>query len=329
MKLAVCTSAHGFGHTARQLGLIERLHARHAVTLFTHAPHLVEPIPNIDIQAVKWDVGLVQHDSFGVDIAATQAWLSHHVHSGLIDRIAACLASFDLCLCDINPMVMAACQQKGIPVVAVGNFSWSWIYSHFPALDAWTALFREWEGACDAIDISHGLGPGLSGFKSVTQAGRLVRQSSPVEELSNRVLLSFGGFGLKRPEHLMPEIQGVQYIAGAATAIHPRLQAYPNIPYAQLIACASVIVTKVGYGILTEAAQHGIPLLCLKRSDFPEAPYLEAWVRRRGDIVLEGSVDGPSFSFEYQKALCTALKRSKHAKEEQHGAADICRILGL
>ena len=38
MKIAVCTSSHGFGHTARQLGLIERLFPRHQVTSLYPCP---------------------------------------------------------------------------------------------------------------------------------------------------------------------------------------------------------------------------------------------------------------------------------------------------
>ena len=154
MNIAVCTSSHGFGHTARQLGLIERLARRHEVTLFTHAPRVVSLDHAINVRKVKWDVGLVQHDSFGVDVPATKQWLDQHVDSHFIERIAAELSGFELCVVDINPMVMAACLQKNLPVVAVGNFSWSWIYGHFPALEEWTQTVRTWEAMCDAIDIS-------------------------------------------------------------------------------------------------------------------------------------------------------------------------------
>ena len=329
MKIAVCTSSHGFGHTARQLGLIERLVPRHQVTLFTHAPAMAAVPQSVEVRRVKWDVGLVQHDSFGIDVAATLNWLDQNVGDLLIDRIASHLADFDLCIVDINPMVMAACAQNGTPVVAVGNFSWSWIYSHFPPLAQWEQRFKAWEAQCDAIDISDGLGPGLSGFQSIVCAGRLVREGPSVEPIPNSVLLSFGGFGLRSPERLMPEGMGLHFMAGAATAAHPRLHGYPERPYEALIASAGVIVTKVGYGIVTEAVQHGVPLLCLSRSDFPEAPILEAWIRKRGDVVLDGPFNSPDFDVRYREALARVLSRPRPPRMVQNGAADICRLLGL
>ena len=329
MKIAVCTSSHGFGHTARQLGLIERLVSRHQVTLFTHAPAMAVVPQSVEVRRVKWDVGLVQYDSFGVDVVATLNWLEQNVGEPFIEHIASQLADFDLCIVDINPVVMAACAQKGTPVFAVGNFSWSWIYSHFPPLEQWAARFQLWEAQCDAIDISAGLGPGLSGFKSIAYAGLLVREGTTVNPIPKSVLLSFGGFGLRSPELLMPKGLGLHFMAGTATASHPRLHGYPDRPYESLIAAASVIVTKAGYGIVTEAVQHGVPLVCLSRSDFPEAPYLESWIRQRGDVVLDVSIDAPEFSDAYHAALLASLKHRRPNLATQTGADDICQILGL
>lgn len=38
------------------------------------------------------------------------------------------------------------------------------------------------------------------------------------------------------------------------------------------------MITKPGYGVFVEAACHGIPLLYLQRDDWPETPYLSAWL---------------------------------------------------
>ena len=117
----------------------------------------------------------------------------------------------------------------------------------------------------------------------------------------------------------MPEGLGLHYMAGTATATHPRLNGYPGRPYNSLIASAGVIVTKVGYGIVTEAVQHGVPLLCLSRSEFPEAPLLEKWIRKRGDLVLDGPLDSPDFDVQYRLALACVLSRPRPSRMVQSG----------
>lgn len=328
MKIAICTSAHGFGHTARQLALASLLSRRHEVTIFTAVPNLVDD-PYVREVRVRWDVGLVQRDGFGVDPAATKRWLERHVDSSFVDAIAKALRGFDFCVVDINPMVLAACQQMALPHVAIGNFSWSWIYGHFPELSGWARQFAEWESRSEAIDISADLGPGLSGFKTVEGAGLLARETSAHSLPKNSILLSFGGFGLENPEPLMPEMNGLHYLAGTETATHPRLHAYPKVRYPSLIAGAGVIVTKVGYGIVTEAMQHGVPLVCLSRTAFPEAAFLEDAVRRRGDTVIRSDVGSDEFPGEYAEALALALERNPLPHRPMSGAIDICLVLDL
>lgn len=57
-------------------------------------------------------------------------------------------------------------------------------------------------------------------------------------------------------------------------------QALP-MAFSDQLASVDVLLTKPGYGMFTEAALHGLPVLTVARGDWPEEPYLEAWMRER------------------------------------------------
>ena len=52
--------------------------------------------------------------------------------------------------------------------------------------------------------------------------------------------------------------------------------------FIDLMASVDLVVTKTGYGMLVEAACNGVPLLFLARPDWPEWPWLEAWIEDLG-----------------------------------------------
>jgi hypothetical protein len=75
-----------------------------------------------------------------------------------------------------------------------------------------------------------------------------------------------------------------------------------GIPYPSLVATVDAVLTKPGYGIYTEAALAGTPLIWLDRGAFPEAPWLEDAMRARGDVKV-GTVDGQDLPAQIAGAL--------------------------
>jgi hypothetical protein len=60
------------------------------------------------------------------------------------------------------------------------------------------------------------------------------------------------------------------------------------VPFASLLAGVDAVLTKPGYGVLSEALIAGQRLCWVERGQFPEAPYLEAVMRARGDVKVRG-----------------------------------------
>jgi hypothetical protein len=99
------------------------------------------------------------------------------------------------------------------------------------------------------------------------------------------VLVSFGGLGLDGLDARLPRIDGVTWLLAAPM---PRLDRpdcafVEGVPYPALVAGADAVLTKPGYGIFAEAALAGTPVVWVPRGAFPEAPFLEAAMRARGD----------------------------------------------
>ncbi len=286
MNVAILCSAHGFGHTGRQLALAEALLAEgSAVRLYTAVPPARFAEDAVGIEVVPWtiDVGIQQRDSVTEDPEGTVARVEAVVTDAAIDRLAASLAGVDVAVVDIAPAALEACRRAGVPAIAVGNFDWAWVYGHYPALAPWVDRWRAWQAPHDACFV--GPGPGLFGFRSVRTFGVLGRRRPPVRVADTAVLVSFGGFGLEGIDALLPRVDGVRWVLATPMPAldRPDVIHVTGVSYAALVAGADAVLTKPGYGIYAEAALAGTRLVWVDRGAFPEAPYLEAAMHERGD----------------------------------------------
>jgi UDP:flavonoid glycosyltransferase YjiC (YdhE family) len=55
-----------------------------------------------------------------------------------------------------------------------------------------------------------------------------------------------------------------------------------GLPFLDLLASTDLLLTKTGYGSIVEAACAGVPVLYVRRPDWPEEPYLGPWVEAEG-----------------------------------------------
>ena len=136
-------SGHGFGHASRSIELLKELTARRpdarlivrsAVPLWLFratAPSHVE------VRPIETDTGVVQIDSLNVDERETASRAARFY--GTFDRRADEEAAFltaeraAIVLGDIPPLAFMAAARAGVPSVAIGNFTWDWIYGGYDA----------------------------------------------------------------------------------------------------------------------------------------------------------------------------------------------------
>jgi hypothetical protein len=316
--VAFVVTAHGYGHASRQMEVIRTLLARRPdldAAVFSAAPEAVfrdyfgagDPGVSTRLRVLpqRADVGLVQRDGLSMDQAATLRALAERCGDEAPAALAAALAPVcpALVVADLPPAAFPAAELLGVPSVGVGNFDWAWIYGHYGA------EFAPWARRCEAWQARATLavhlppGPPLTGFGRVVEAAPLARRlfvdpaairarlALPPGERA--VLASFGGFGLDDPDRRIPRVPGVTWILAPPMPDLGRADTrfVDDEPYLGLLAACDAVFTKPGYGIVCEAARHRTRVLYTDRGDFPEYPFLVAWLHASAPAVHVASAE--------------------------------------
>jgi len=311
--LAVYVSGHGFGHSTRTAEVLREVRARAPalpIVIRTSAPaFLFDGViaPPLSVCRVECDVGLVQHDALAIDEGATvAAWRGFM--EGWHDRVAGEAAwlrreGARLVLGDIPPLAFAAAAEAEVPSVALGNFSWDWIYAHIAAREPILLEAAAW--ASDAYARADLLlrlpfAGDLSAFRRIEDVPLVarkpkVRKAEARERLKldgrPAVLLSFGGLGLPGLQAAgFGSLTGYQVLLagqaldGSVPANLRRLDTpallAAGLEYPDVVGAVDVVVTKPGYGIVTDCVGAGTRLVYTDRGDFPEYPIMVAEMSR-------------------------------------------------
>jgi hypothetical protein len=281
-------SGHGFGHAARDIEVIRalvarnrsaRVHIRSTVPDRLFAP--LRGFDGVDVQRVETDTGITQIDSLTIDESDTvRRAADFYAHFDThVAREAAVLqaAGADLVVGDIPPLAFAAAAQAGIRSIAVGNFTWDWIYSIYPGFDRAApevipTIRRAYAAATCALRL-----PMHGGFEQMAAATRdipfIARQSRRDPAETRRalglggdrpvVLASFGAYGASLPVDRLLE-------SDRFTLVDPRREPPPGFVYHDLVAAADAVVSKPGYGIVSECVANHTALLYTSRGRFVE-----------------------------------------------------------
>jgi hypothetical protein len=257
---------------------------------------------NLVVRAGAFDVGMVQKDSIRVDVAATldQAWQLVDERPKLVDYEAEMLRgeNADLVVADIPSIPIEAASEAGIPAVAVGNFSWDWIYSPFIVRDPrWRPVVKLFEEGYRKAKLLLKLpfSPTMSVFPHhvdiplLAKPGRARRaelvKMTGADAGKRWVLLSFTSLdwdetALRTVEALADfEFFTVKPLDWAGRKnIHSidRMQ----IGFSDVLASADMVVTKPGYGILSDCVANEKPIVYADREDFIEYLLLERELKR-------------------------------------------------
>ena len=251
------------------------------------------------------DVGLVQKGALVIDSAATAEACEAFARdlASRIDREAAWLQETKarLVLGDVPPLAFLAAARAGIPAMASTNFSWDWIYRHLaryePRLAAPADAARE-AYALARLLLQHPFAGDLSAFPR-RQPIPLVARRPPVtrEEARRRLglgpepaaLLSFGGLGLSGLDfQVLAELRGFQLLSEPTGSkappnlrlLFPADLAATGLDYLGAVAAADVVITKPGYGIVSDAIACRTRMVYTERGDFPEYPILVEGMKR-------------------------------------------------
>ena len=354
-------SGHGFGHASRQTEIMRALHRQRpdvAIDIRTSAPRwLFERALDFpfSFESVEVDTGIEQVDSLEVDVGASiaRAAAFHRTLDDRIDAEARALTTrgADLVVGDVPPLACAAAARAGIPAIAVGNFTWDWIYAGYPetpalAPDLVPTLGRAYSGAAAAWRLPlHG---GFGAFETIVDIPLVARRSTrnPVDvrrQLGfprNRTLalFAFGRYGIggvNWPEVARMRRCHVVFTTGphappgpdgdTFTTLDEGMLAGQGIAFQDLVAAVDAVVTKPGYGMIAECAANDTAMLYTSRGRFPEYDVLVAGLPALARAAFIGHDD--LFAGRWRAHLDRLLAQRRPDPPASNGAQVVAEAL--
>ncbi len=308
-------SGHGFGHASRVIEVVNALQRRAPRTRVAIRTSAQQWLFDLTLDApaefarIECDTGVVQLDSLRLDVGATldRAAAFYASWDDAVAREAAFLreAGADLVVADIPPLGCAAARAAGVPSVALGNFTWDWIYesyvAHGEAEPSFLATIREgYRAATHTLRLPMWGGFGAIDPARITDIPLVARHArhAPAETRAafrlpqelRLALVSFGGYGLEGIVLDSLTLPGFGVVTTGQTAVRPPRSSLParffwideralygaGFRYEDLVAACDVVVSKPGYGIIAECAANGAALLYTSRGTFAEYDVLVA-----------------------------------------------------
>lgn len=366
VQIAFYISGHGFGHASRTIELINAIVDRDPslsiVVRSQVAPWLFARTARagVRLEPLECDTGIAQLDSLHLDEAATIA-RARTFMAGLgprVDTECAWLrqSGATMVVADVPPLGIAAAQAAGLPAIALGNFTWDWIYAGYAGgADVAQDIGRIYSSTTLALRLP--MWGGFETMPSIRDIPFIARRSArdpadvrkafglPVDE--RLVLVSFGGYGLDRIDlDALSRLEGYRAIIGTSTPFGPdRSPIGPSLGsviafdetamyergyrYEDLVSAVDVVVTKPGYGIIAECLANQTALLYTSRGHFVEYDVL---VRSMPRFLRCGFIDHRDlFSGQWAPHLDKLLAQPSAPDQPGVNGADVAAatLLGL
>jgi hypothetical protein len=351
MRLLCAISHHGLGHLAQAGPILNALHARRPDIdwlIWSGLPR--EALERrigfaFDHRHEAADQGLLMHDAIRVDVAASRTALMafHADWEARVAREADWLKAEGIAgVCaDAAYLPLAAARRADLPAVAFCSLNWYDIAAAYLGQEADCAPLLAQMRAAYLDTPFLRLTPAMpmawlrqgEDLPPVAMTGRRRR-----EELNARlglspttrvVLAGFGGIGYAGrapqcegvvwlvPEDWLSETPRPDVIGFAATGM-----AFPD-----LLASCDVLLTKSGYGSYVEGAASGVAVLHVERPDWPETPYLSAWLEAAARALPVRESEFPRLGEKVAAVLALPQKPAEAAEGAVRAAERILELL--
>src|ERR1043166_8270288 len=261
----------------------------------------------VSFSTLETDTGVVQVDALTLD-EADSIRRAASFHSDLVTRAASETRVLrelgaGIIVGDIPPLAFSVGASAGIPSIGLSNFTWDWIYADYPRVRLAPSLLPAIRGAYAKASMALRLpmSGGFESFSNVKDIPFVARHASKTREEVCKllklpsekpiVLASFGGYGLPgldtdtlakfrkytvvttanlplgRARKEMPAAER----KGSFISVNEEAMYDSGVRYEDLVAAAEVVVTKPGYGIVSECIANDAAVLYTSRGHFPEA----------------------------------------------------------
>lgn len=305
--LVFYVSSHGFGHASRVIEVINAIGVSRPDTRILVRTSAARWLFDVTLRVpTEWlpldtDTGVVQRDSLHLDIAATTeaARTFYQDFDARADREAAFLRACGarLVIGDMPPLAFEAAARAGVTGIAMGNFTWDWIYEAYPDLV---------RGAPDVLPAIRAAHAKVRAALRLPMWGGFEGWTCPIEDLpfvarhsrrnpedvrahlgappgTRLVLASFGGLGISALD--LTRLAGLRDCTIVTTGhamgvtadvpanvrlLDDRAVYQSGLRYEDLVHTADAVVSKPGYGIIAECLANGTALLYTSRGQFAE-----------------------------------------------------------
>lgn len=294
LKVALYISSHGFGHASRMAALADEL-IKYQITVFLRSDRpdfLFDCLnsPFCSKEDVACDFGVVHTTGLQTDVKATKDKLISLFtrRNEIVEREVSWLREqeIDFALVDIPFLAIEACDYASVPVFAISNFDWFFIYSHVFVQDKeLRPLINTIYGLYARVSASFRLPfssvESMGAFPKAQKVGLLAKRKDTYEDIrklyqieaEDRILAcSFGGEKgmVMEMDKICKAFKGVVISANQDMDGENHRYAPRSSDWLDIIAGCDVLLTKPGYSTFAEACQFGKPILYRPRLNYPE-----------------------------------------------------------
>jgi len=333
--LLVYLSGHGFGHVSQVapvLNLLRTARPDLQLTICSTAPlqqlqaRISGEFLHINEAA---DFGMVMASALDVlpaeSLAQYQQW--QRDWDNLVQQESAKIAALrpDFVLSNVAYLPLVAAKQLEIPCAAMSSLNWADIFASYCGEMACAAeILAQMRAAYATADNFLRITPAMpmSDLANVTNIAPIakvgvnrrdeINAKLGLREEDKLVLVSMGGMPLRLAVECWPYIEGVRWLVQADWQVQRSdvtvLESL-GMEFIDVLASCDVLLCKPGYGSFAEAACNGVPVLYVAREDWPEEPYLIAWLEAHGSCqkVQRQDIEQGDFS-EVLEALLAQPK---------------------
>jgi L-arabinokinase len=346
-KIAYYITAHGYGHGARSCDILNALREAAPnvpIIVKTDLPYdfMASRLPDsIDVRPGAFDLGLIQKDSIQVDLDASIETIAklYEREEELIAQEAVFIEreNVGVAVADIPAIPLAAAQRAGIPNIATGNFGWDWIYSEFVGHDPrWSIYIEKFRAVYAKTDLllRQPFAEPMAAFpnsidlpllaKPGTGCRLRIAEKTGADPGKPWVLLSFTSLNLdaralERISHLGGyEFFSVEPLEWPDTKIHCLSRSL--VPFTDYVASCDIVVTKPGFGIVSECIANNKPIVYSDRENFLEYPILVEAIERycRQSFIPNAEL----YAGDFQRALAEVESAPEPADRMARGGAE-------
>ena len=299
MNIAYYISGHGYGHAVRSIEVIKSLAKDndHQIHIRTFAPQWLFNglTARVFCHCVRLEVGALQENSFSVAKEKTL-----QAYADLLKQKSALLSAekeflkqhkIDVVVSDITPFAFDAADELNIPAIAIGNFSWDWIYS------PWFEEFPRFNNGLLDIQNSYKKANKLlrlpfygdmSVFPNIVDIPLIGRKASLSKNVA-REMLGLSGMmqktillGLRYDDIKHSDINAVRHIKEYRFLTrHSELKgenfiyfSEGDLPFEDIVNACDAVLSKPGYSMVAECIVNRTPFLYVPRDDFLEDIFL-------------------------------------------------------